>query len=108
MKKILFIAALFAGFSTAIAQDAIVENNKKQFVAVDQNEKYITMEELPSAVQTALKGDDYKGWTVSSIAKVEGKASTDGAMAKAHYKVQVTNGPETKTVKFDENGKKVA
>jgi len=108
MKKILFIAALFSGFSTAIAQDVTGEKNKEQLVAVDQKEKYITMEELPSAVQTALKGDDYKGWKVSSIAKVEGLAATDGTKSKTHYKVQVTNGPETKTVKFDENGKKVA
>ncbi len=106
MKKILFLVALiFAGVS--VGANSLTDTNPA-VMAIDQNEKYITQDELPEAVQTALKGDDYKGWSVSSIAKVEGQPGTDGAKGKAHYKVQVTNGTEVKTVKLDENGKKVA
>ncbi len=111
MKKVIIAAALiFAGFTTvttAQAQESKAIKTEKE--AMDQNEKEIEVEQLPSAVQTALKGDEYKGWTVSSASMVEGKASKDGSMnEKPHYKLQVTNGTESKIITLDEMGKKVA
>ncbi len=100
MKKVIFAAALlFAGFSTAIAQDAVTPQQKT--VTSDQDEKKMAPEELPAAVQTALRGDDYKGWKATHATKVVKEKKTV-------YKVEITNGTETKTVKLNDEGQKVA
>jgi uncharacterized protein YxeA len=64
----------------------------------DTNAEEVTFEDLPDAVQTALKDEKYSNWTVNKISK---KAQDDGT---AQYSVEFNADGETKTVKFDESG----
>jgi hypothetical protein len=103
MKKVIFAAAiLFAGITTATAQtqEPVKKQNKADMV-MEQNEKTINPEELPTAVQTALKSKAYDGWKVVSAKVMEVKGTK-------MYKVNVTDGKETKDLTFDEKGQKVA
>jgi hypothetical protein len=102
MKTVIIAAALlFAGISTATAQDSTDVRVVLLEQTNEQNEKKIQAEDLPAGIKEVLKGTDYKGWTVKS-------ASTADENLKKIYKVVVTNGTETKTIKFDEKGQKLS
>ena len=65
--------------------------------AQDQDDKTkIKSEELPEAVKKALEAQEYRGWLIDAAYHVK---STDS------YEVQLKNGAETKSVKFDKEGK---
>ena len=65
--------------------------------AQDQDDKTkIKSEELPEAVKKALEAQEYRGWLIDAAYHVK---STDS------YEVQLKNGAETKSVKFDKDGK---
>jgi uncharacterized membrane protein YkoI len=57
----------------------------------------ISATELPAPIQEKLKGQDYSGWMISKAFKKE----KDG---KTLYAVEIKNGSETKTIKFDADG----
>lgn len=62
-----------------------------------QDEKVkIKSEELPDAVKKALEAQEYRGWMISSAYK-----------AGDNYEVELKNGAETKTVRFNKDGKKI-
>ncbi len=66
---------------------------------VAQEEKVkITADELPAAVKTTLESEDYKGWT---IGQAYHHKTAD------LYEVELKNGAESKTFKFNKDGKKV-
>ena len=95
MKKLLLSFILCSAALFAFAQDATTpapaqdqQNTEMQPVAAS---------ELPAAITTALQSQDYSGWTVGNAYKKE----KDGKMI---YKVELKNGAETKTVKFDADG----
>lgn len=68
-------------------------------VAETQDEKTkIKSEELPEAVKKTLEAQEYRGWLIDAAYHVK---STDS------YEVELKNGAEAKTVKFDKDGKKV-
>lgn len=100
MKKGIFtIAALVAGLTFAHAQTIAPAQETATPSTVQAVEKVkIKPEELPDAVKTTLKGDDYKGWTVHT-------AYHD--TVKNIYEVELRKGSETKSFKFDADGKKV-
>ena len=65
--------------------------------AADQDDKTkIKSEELPEAVKKSLEAQEYRGWLIDAAYHVK---STDS------YEVELKNGAETKTVKFDKEGK---
>ncbi len=101
MKKLLFaIAFVAAGSVAALAQDATPEATQAPAsteYAQDQDGQAIAASELPASIQSALQGQDYSGWTVGSAMKKE----KDG---KTFYAVELSNGSETKKVKFDADG----
>jgi methionine-rich copper-binding protein CopC len=103
MKK-LFVSmfALFLlTFTTAQAQDAAKEGKDKpakQEAVVSQEDRVeIKAEELPEPVQTALKSEDYSGWSVETVYHNKGKEQ---------YEVKLKNGTESKKVKFKKDGNK--
>lgn len=100
MKKVLFtVAALAAGMAFATAQTIAPAQEASTVSSVQAVERVkIKPEELPDAIKTTLKGDDYKGWTTST-------AYHD--TAKNIYEVELRKGSETKLLKFDADGKKV-
>lgn len=57
----------------------------------------ISVAELPAAVSTQLQSSDYTGWTVTKAHK----KMKDGQTV---YAVEMSQGSETKKVKFDEQG----
>lgn len=91
----------------------------------------IKSQDLPDAVKSSLESQEYRGWLVNSAYKmdaastgnetsdqpadtqtegdttsVSGQAST-GAFAQEVYLVELKNGAQTKTVRFDKDGKKL-
>lgn len=101
MKKGIFtVAALVSGLAFASAQTiAPVQEVSAPSAATTVVEKVkIKPEELPDAIKTTLKSDDYKGWMAYA-------AYHD--TAKDLYEVELRKGSETKSFKFDAEGKKV-
>ncbi|HEY9006021.1 hypothetical protein [Ohtaekwangia sp.] len=100
MKKVMFVLfALVAGVGFANAQvssdpaPAATQSTQMQ----DEKTK-IKAEELPQTIKKALEGEDYRGWLINAAYHNK---------AKNTYEVELKNGAETKTVKFDKDGKKV-
>ena len=100
MKKLLFaFAFMIAGSAAVLAQDtaSVATPTPPTEQSPDQDGQVIAASELPAAIQSSLQGQDYTGWTISNAVKKE----KDG---KTMYKVELTNGSEKKTVKFDADG----
>lgn len=101
MKKIILTSAtLLFFFAAATAQTVIAPSNdatKTEVVAQDKKTE-IKYEELPEAVKTTLSGDAYKSWEVTKVWHNE---------TKDHYEIEVKNATETKTLKFNKDGKEV-
>jgi hypothetical protein len=94
----------------------------------DQGRVKIKSQELPDAVKSSLESQEYRGWLVNSAYKVDGTANSSvgntdgsttdstsvsgtpaptGAYAQELYIVELKNGAQTKTVRFDKDGKKL-
>ena len=98
----------------------------------DDGRVKIKSQDLPDAVKSALEGQEFRGWLVNSAYKVDGSAnstsqtgsSTSGSDSTSvspstdistpvqtgnqeMYIVELKNGAQTKTVKFDKDGKKL-
>ena len=101
MKKLLLaIAFMTAGSVAVLAQDTASVATPAPAPteqSPDQEGQAIAASELPASIQSALQGQDYTGWTVGNAMKKE----KDG---KTFYAVELSNGSETKKVKFDAEG----
>jgi uncharacterized membrane protein YkoI len=103
MKKLLFaLAFMTAGSVAVLAQDTAsvatpAPASPTESTTQDQDGQSIAASELPASIQSALQGQDYSGWTVGNAMKKE----KDG---KTFYSVELSNGSETKKVKFDADG----
>ena len=100
----------------------------------DQQERErIQTTELPDEVKRALEGQEYRGWLISGAFKAKAGETTEmsgqdnttapdntnndanreqstnaaGAEGEEIYIVELKNGAETKTIRFDENGEKL-
>jgi hypothetical protein len=102
----------------------------------DQGRVKIKSQELPDAVKSSLESQEYRGWLVNSAYKVDaasnssvgstsesstsgstsgstsdstsvGGNTSSGAYAQEAYIVELKNGAQTKTVRFDKDGKKL-
>ena len=100
MKKLFFAFIMCLATVAALAQDAstpAAQQPAAQEQGTSTEMQPIAASDLPAAVTASLQGQDYSGWTVSNAFKKE----KDG---KTIYKVELKNGAETKTVKFDADG----
>jgi hypothetical protein len=116
MKKLMFASlALLGSVALVNAQEATPQEESNQATeavspapeateateapavdAVDQDDKTkIKSEELPEAVKKSLEAQEYRGWLIDAAYHVK---STDS------YEVELKNGAETKTVKFNKDG----
>ncbi|HKZ38476.1 MAG TPA: hypothetical protein VJ184_12540 [Chryseolinea sp.] len=103
MKKLFLALCLCASAAAAFAQESSTDATKKTATEYKDDAKdmqAVAASELPAAVTAALQGQDYSGWTVGKAFKKE----KDG---KTIYKVELTNGSETKMVKLDADGNKL-
>jgi hypothetical protein len=98
----------------------------------DQGRTKIKSQDLPDAVKTSLESQEYRGWLVNAAYKMDASATQQGdqqqdetsdaasdttdvssttgtssAYNKEVYIVELKNGAQTKTVRFDKDGKKL-
>ncbi len=102
-KPLIALATIFILSAGAVsAQIEESETNSESIEQVTQQEKKeVKKEELPEKVQTALKSDDYKGWTVNKAYETK---NGDEMM----YEIVLTNGEQKATYTFDEKGNTIS
>ncbi|WP_443937586.1 hypothetical protein [Pedobacter sp. MW01-1-1] len=103
MKKFILSATFlaFAGLSAVQASETNKLNSVLTVAVQDSVVKTpIKLEELPEAVTTALKSDEYKGWTPT-----EAWAAKEGT--KEYFIINVKKEAELGSIKLDKDGKPV-
>jgi uncharacterized membrane protein YkoI len=100
MKKLLIALIMCTATVAVLAQDPSSSATPAQEQSTSDELQPIATSDLPAAITASLESPDYSGWTVSNAYKKE----KDG---KTIYKVEMKNGDETKTVKFDADGNKL-
>lgn len=106
MKKLMVsLCLLFAGVVFVNAQDSTQTQSPTQ-PAMEQSpdRQLIQTSELPEAVQTSLQSQDFSGWTVSQAYRSTHIDANDETKSMEVYVVELRNGAETKSVKFDKDG----
>jgi hypothetical protein len=91
----------------------------------DQDRERIQSTELPDVVKRSLEGQEYRGWLINGAYKAKATSdqpsaddpSTDvnrqdennaiGAQGEEIYIVELKNGAQTKTVRFDSEGNEI-
>jgi hypothetical protein len=136
MKKLVLAFCMVVGGLVAVnAQDSTsTDKQQSQYptqgaLGDDQEREKINSRDLPDAVKRSLEGTEYRGWLISSVYKTKGmdqsgenkdqqdptnptdstavtKPETN-AYASEIYVVELKNGAQTKTVRFDKDGKKL-
>lgn len=135
MKKLVFALSMFFGAVVVNAQDTTSTTSPTDPTATqtqtsttmqDEGRVKIKSQELPDAVKSSLESQEYRGWLVNSAYKMDAASttsstttetdsdstsvnatSTSGAYKKEVYIVELKNGAQTKTVRFDKDGKKL-
>lgn len=98
MKKVLFALLAIMGSFSVISATANVTDDNATVITLEDEKMQIQPEELPDAVKAALNSEDYTGWQISAAYKYA---------EKDIYEVELKNGEEVATVKFDKDGQKV-
>ena len=98
MKKVIFVLSLMVIASVGFVSAASSTNNSAAYSILQDEKEKIKPEELPEPVKTTLNGDEYKGWLVQTAYRVK---------AKDVYEIELKKGAETKTLRFDKEGKVV-
>jgi hypothetical protein len=108
MKKLMLAMFLmFGGIAVVNAQDSTSTQTPTQQAPTQEEHTQIQITELPAAIQTSLQSQDYSGWTVATAYRGTQKDSSDETKSMEVYVVDLKNGAETKTVRFDKDGKKL-
>jgi hypothetical protein len=112
MKKLMLAMFLmFGGIAVVNAQDSTSTQTPTQTptqaTPQDQERTQIQVTELPEAIQTSLQSQDFSGWTVATAYRGTQKDASDETKSMEVYVVDLKNGAETKTVRFDKDGKKL-
>jgi hypothetical protein len=133
MKKLVFALCMFFGAVVVVnAQDTTSTpsptdpTSTSQSPMQDQGRVKIKSQDLPDAVKSSLESQEYRGWLVNSAYKMEESSSSDTTAvgnpsdttdvsgnvgdtgsSQEVYIVELKNGAQTKTVRFDKDGKKL-
>jgi len=130
MKKLVFALCMVFGAVAVNAQDSTSTSSPTDPTSTqattgmqEQGRVKIKSQELPDAVKSSLESQEYRGWLVSSAYKVDASSTGStgntsdstsvsgstqtGAYSKEAYIVELKNGAQTKTVRFDKDGKKL-
>lgn len=92
----------------------------------EQDRERIQTTDLPDAVKKSLEGQEYRGWLINGAYKAKGSSEGDMGQTETEtdaetqtetetesgteeevYIIELKNGAETKTVKFDKDGNKI-
>jgi hypothetical protein len=137
MKKLMFaFCFLFGGFIVVNAQDTTSTSQQNQYPTYtqqqDQDRERINSRDLPDAIKRSLETQEFRGWLVNaayrtagtdeqsnqnqtndqsnqnqsdttSVSDTEAASGTTGHV----YVVELKNGAQTKTVRFDKEGKRL-
>lgn len=98
MKTILFALSavvLSASFVSASTMRRSFDIKSSAVLKLDDKKIKIKAADLPDAVKTTLRGQDYAGWQISSVYKFS---------ESGNFEIQLKNADEVKTVKFDKEG----
>jgi hypothetical protein len=95
MKKLMFsvLTMLFLGVATLSVNAQVGDTTQRQQTQDDMIE--VTKDELPEPVQTALAGNDYRGWTVMKAYHNK---------KKDKFRVELSDGTQSKVYFFDKDG----
>ena len=129
MKKLLVAFCVMVGGLVAVnAQDTTSTDKQQQQYPTqgaqgdDQQRERINSSDLPDAIKRSLEGTEYRGWLINSAYKTKGMdihtpqdpqypTDTTGlvkpeieAMGAEVFVVELKNGAQTKTVRFDKDG----
>jgi hypothetical protein len=134
MKKVMLAFCLLFGGVVVYAQQQDTtsrDQQQTQYPAMqDQDRERINSRDLPDAIKRSLEGQEYRGWLVNAAYKtkgtmnpnqnqsdttsaqqdttsVSGNTGATGAYAQEVYVVELKNGAQTKTARFDKDGKKL-
>jgi hypothetical protein len=124
MKKLMLAFALVLGGLAVYAQDTTSTDQtqtQQQYPTMqDQDREKINSRDLPDAIKRSLEGQEYRGWLISGAYKSKGLSDNSaeqsdstsvagnmGAYAQEVFVVELKNGAQTKTVRFDKEGKKL-
>ena len=113
MKKLMLaVFLMFGALAVVNAQDTTATETPNQTPTTTtqdqgQDRQQIQVGELPEAVSAALESQDYSGWTVATAYRSTQKDSSDESKSMEVYVVELKNGAETKTVRFDKDGNKL-
>jgi len=109
MKKLVMVvaASMFLAVSVPTAQAnntaeldliSVTDQETKKDKNKDKKDKTeVSVTDLPANVQSSLNGEAYRDWNPTKAWKIQ---KDDGVV----YKVEVTDGTDTQTLKFDEAG----
>lgn len=98
-RTIIALAALGAFSFTTIGANAQSSSSAQETatVFVQDQRKEIKYEELPDAVSTAFEESQYGQWEVSQVHEVSAEQRTQ-------YELTITDGTQSGTLTFDEDG----
>jgi hypothetical protein len=99
MKKLLLAVCLAFGGATLV--QAQVDPASPGQAQTQDDRQQIAVSDLPDQVTAKLEGSDYAGWTVGSAFKKMDDNNQE------MYIVELRQGTETKTVKFDKEGNQI-
>jgi hypothetical protein len=94
MKRLVIAIVMLFSVSAVVFANNILPLNVAQTVAQDDKEK-IDPAQLPEPVKKALESEDFSGWMINAAYIVKSTST---------YEVELSNGTETQTVKFDKDG----
>lgn len=101
MKRTIIALAALGTFSFAtIGANAQPIKQEAATVFVQDQRKEIKYEELPDAVSTAFEESQYGQWEVSQVHEVSTEEGTQ-------YELTITDGTQSGTLTFDEDGNMV-
>ena len=111
MKKLIMVLSLMLGGIAFVnaqeQQDTTKSEPTIQTTTQDQDRQIIQVSELPESVKASLESQDYSGWAVSAAYRSSQKDFSDETKSMEVYVIEMKNGTETKTVRFDKDGKKL-
>jgi hypothetical protein len=132
MKKLILAFSLLLGGVGVYAQDTTstdqTQTQQPYPTMQEQDREKINSRDLPDAVKRSLENQDYRGWLVNGAYKTKGVgmsanqnqsdsaavqsdstsvSGNAGAYGQEVFVVELKNGAQTKTVRFDKDGKKL-
>lgn len=125
MRKLVLAFCFAIGGFVMYAQDTTstdMTQTQQQYPTTQNNQddrERINSRDLPDPIKRSLETQDYRGWLINSAYKTTGlsmngqpaempsDSTSAGAYGQEIYVVEMKNGAQTKTVRFDKDGNRL-